>query len=140
MKIDNNTPIITLHQPWCKWISLGWKTIETRLHDRFKNLKGKRIGIHVGKKWDQYAIITAMDYLTDDKLGMSNLLRDSGGYIICTAYVEDFRELKKEDSQKSLIDCENTKRFGLFLINIEKNDNATLKFYKGRQGIWYLKE
>jgi hypothetical protein len=38
-------PCITLWRPWSTWIADGRKTIETRTHDRFRSLVGKRIGI-----------------------------------------------------------------------------------------------
>jgi hypothetical protein len=136
--MNDRMPIITLWQPWCKWIALGWKTIETRLHNRFKKLKGQRIGIHVGKKWDKNAFIIAANYLTNNQINHTKFLKNSGGYIICTAFVSDFRECKKEDSLKALIDCENIKRFGLFLSDIQRLDEPLLNIYRGHQGIWYL--
>jgi predicted transcriptional regulator len=45
---DNDMKVITLWQPWASFIALGWKTIETRTHDRFKNLVCERIAIHAG--------------------------------------------------------------------------------------------
>lgn len=135
----NGIPIITLWQPWCKWIMLGWKTIETRLHNRFRNLKDKVIGIHVGRKWDKNALSAASLYLTEEQIDYTDLLRDDGGYIICTAFVSDFRECEDKDSQKALIDCNRTKRYGLFLTDIKRLDESLLNI-KGHQGIWYIKE
>ena len=130
-------PILTLWQPWCKWIMLGWKTIETRLHNRFKNLKGKIIGIHVGRKWDKNALSEASLYLTKEQIDCTELLKDDGGYINCTAFVSDFRVCKDEDSQKALVDCGRTKRYGLFLTEIEMY-LGPLNIYKGHRGIWYI--
>lgn len=47
---------ISLYQPWASAIAYGWKTIETRTHERFRGLVGERIGIHAGKKWDKHAL------------------------------------------------------------------------------------
>jgi len=138
MRITKDTPVITLHQPWCQWIALEWKTIETRLHSRFKNLKGKRIGIHVGKVYDKKAFEVAREYLTPEKIRLNHLLKGNGGYIICTAFVYDFKKCSEVDSEEAMVDCKNTKRYGLYLMNIEKNDNAEMKLYRGRQGIWYI--
>lgn len=140
MVIDKNTPIITLWQPWAQWIALGWKTIETRLHDRFKNLKGKIIGIHVGKNYDKNAIDEARNFLNEKQIDYTLFhARGKGGFICCTALVNDFRILTKADSEKALIDCEKTKRYGLFLSNIYLSQEFMCKKYKGRQGIWYIK-
>ena len=49
--------VISLWRPWCFWVMLGWKTIETRTHDRFANMMGKRIGIHAAQKWDDEASV-----------------------------------------------------------------------------------
>ena len=138
-------PIITLWLPWCFWIALGWKTIESRSHDRFSSLKGKTIGIHVGKKWDETALDQAKEYLSKIKnyinpVDHTEMIRENNikSCIICTAYVEGFRELKKEDSQKALIDCEHTKRYGLLLSDVKSLDKWI--HVKGHQGIWYIKD
>lgn len=31
---------ISMWQPWAWWVMRGWKTIETRTHNRFKGLAG----------------------------------------------------------------------------------------------------
>ena len=38
-------PCISLWQPWASLIALGWKTVETRGHNRFACLAGRRIAI-----------------------------------------------------------------------------------------------
>lgn len=48
-------PVITLYQPWATWIMRGWKTIETRTHNRFACLDHKTILIHAGKITDLFA-------------------------------------------------------------------------------------
>lgn len=138
-EIKPDTPIITLYEPWSKWIALGWKTIETRTHNRFACLKGKRIGIHSGLKWDRNAVNEAFLYLTPERLMWTyNYSRTSahicGGVILCTAMVEDFRELTEADSYQALIEC-RTKRYGLILKDIVPLNPAIVA--SGKQGIWY---
>ena len=127
-------PVISMWQPWAQWVMLGWKTIETRLHDKFKSLEGKTIGIHAAMKWDHNAIKQARLFLGRNQIFMSYNIKNLGGHIICTADVKEHRLLTYADSKKALIDCEDTQRFGLILKGIE-----SIKFIpiKGKQGIWY---
>lgn len=125
MLSDSNIyPVITLYQPWASFIIEGYKTIETRLHDRFKNLKGHNILIHAGKKFDKdhYSIESKSYY--------------DYGCILGKVYVYDFQALDEKHSLDALIDCENVKRYGLFLKNIEKFDEPIYNV-KGSMGIWY---
>lgn len=59
-------PSITLTQPWATWIIRGWKTIETRTHNRFACLDKKTILIHAGMTTDKSAANNP--YLTKDQL------------------------------------------------------------------------
>jgi len=125
--------IITLWQPWAWFIAMGWKTIETRTHDRFGSLLGQRIGIHAGMKWDDEWVSATYDYLS-----MENLIRTKNsirvhGAIICTAFVEGYGKLYEKDSEQALIDCEYTTRYGLFLSDIKRMESIAVK---GKQGIW----
>lgn len=131
-------PIITLWQPWCYWILLGWKTIETRLHDRFKGLVRKNIIIHAGKKWDNTAIDQAKKWLSPYQIKVTNEYKKvKSGFLVCYAHVFAFRRCTKYDSESALIDCENTERYGLVLSNIRLILNNDFEV-KGHQGIWYL--
>jgi hypothetical protein len=137
--------VITLWQPWASFIALGWKTIETRTHDRFKNLKGETIGIHAGNKWDkdwyeltwEYFSFEQRRYTIDvyDQFEVEN--SNVKGNIICIATVESAGWLFKKDSQKALINCDPKElgfhRFGLCLSDII---NITPIPVKGKQGIW----
>lgn len=128
-------PIISLWQPWAQWVSLGWKPIETRTHNRFAGLVGRRIGIHAAVKWDHNALALASNYLTPDQIQKTDLLmRIGGGAVICTAKVAGHRLLQKSDETGALIEC-GTKRFGLILEDIEIFTPIPAK---GKQGIWYL--
>lgn len=110
---------ISLYNPWAGLVVLGAKTIETRLHDRFKCLKGQRIFIHASKAYDTSASYEIFNF--DNKaeimnvVGMNEELLLAGGMIIGTVFVKDARWLTAEDSKAALIDCSRTKRFGLIL-------------------------
>lgn len=128
--------VISLHQPWASWVALGWKTIETRTHDRFKNLIGQIIGIHAAKHWDKEwrekvgnTLSVFGRYKTDNDL----LINAPRGWLIATAYVEEFRLLNKKDSGKALCCCDDNDLFGLVLSNIVRIEPIPMK---GMQGIW----
>src|ERR1700686_5562808 len=107
---------ISLWRPWAEWVMLGWKTLETRRHARFKTLVGKRVGIHASQKWDKDAIGIASKYLTDDQIAASNWMRHAldGGKILGTVFVDEHRPCKGQDAFPPLIECE-TPPFGLVL-------------------------
>ncbi len=128
------TPCITLYSPWAYWVAFGWKTIETRTHDKFKSLVGKRIGIHVAQKYDKYAIDAAKTYITQEQIIVTEKFLKVNGLIICTAFVENFRELEDEDSKNAMIECAYTKRYGLFLKDVNLIEAIP---FSGKQGIWY---
>ena len=129
--------VITLWQPWATWILWGWRTIETRTHNRFACLKGELIGIHAGKKFDHNAIGMAQEYLTTERIVKHNESIYPLGYIIATAQVTDARRLDFIHSEKALIEC-YTERYGLFLENIMPT--VPVIKYKGSQGIWNFRD
>lgn len=55
---------ITLHQPWAWCIAHNGKRIENRSWAPPSALRGQRIAIHAGKKWDQ----DGMDWLIDGRM------------------------------------------------------------------------
>jgi hypothetical protein len=126
-------PTITLYQPWATWIMREWKTIETRTHNRFSCLKGKTILIHAGMNTDEGAIKNT--YLTREQL-LLNPDEMINGFILGSAFVRDFKELNSWDSLAALIDCRNTKRYGLILESITRFNNPIP--VKGEMGIWYF--
>src|SRR5947207_11272116 len=104
---DNDTdslPIISLHRPWADWVRESWKTVETRLHGRFRSLKGRRIGIHASLTWDRSALEAAREFLTADQLKQAAKLSSIGGAVICTALVHDFRRCTPDDGPRALIE------------------------------------
>lgn len=84
---ENIYPVITLYQPWATWIVRGWKTIETRTHNKFACLIGKTILIHAGQKTDASAINNP--YLTKEQL-LYNPDEVINGYILCSTHVKSF--------------------------------------------------
>ena len=130
--------VITLWQPWATWVALGWKTIETRTHNRFACLEGKTIAIHAGKKFDDKAMLIASDYLKNKGLqAEANVVLYPKGLILCTAFVREFGFINNlAHCIDALIECHNggEGRYGLYLENITE-----LKYpikTKGSQGIW----
>lgn len=127
-------PCITLYNPWAYWIAMGWKKIETRFHTRFQYLEGKRIGIHVGKRWDNDA---RFDFLSHEQLLLTNTQAlGYTGAVICTAFAEKFGECKGADSKDAMIDCRNFKRYGLWLRDIRMV--VPKLSVKGSQGIFMV--
>lgn len=132
-------PCITLYQPWASLIADGYKTIETRTHDRFKCLVGRYIGIHAGGKYDEdgfYAQDDARLAFIPLKYYDDNLPHSS---IICTAYVEAHRLLETEtDYIAACLEPEDPRdnpRYGLFLSDIQPVE--PIIECTGKQGIWY---
>lgn len=129
-----NIPIISLWMPWANWVALTWKPIESREHNKFRSLVGKRVGIHASAKWDKTALQRADKYLTErQKLATRYFLR-VGGAVICTAMCVETRELTKADEQGALIECESVQRHGLFFQDVQIIEAIPMK---GKQGIWY---
>ena len=132
-------PVITLWQPWATLIALGWKRIETRTHNRFRNLEGQTIGIHAGNKWDSGWSFLAGNFLTNEQYTLIMKMQAEKempfGKIICTGKVYTYRKLVSSDSEKALIECD-TERYGLFIYDIKKIEPPIEA--KGKQGIWYF--
>jgi hypothetical protein len=126
-------PAITLYQPWATWIMREWKTIETRTHNRFGSLIGKRILIHAGQKTDPFAMRNP--YLTPEQL-LHEPDEVVNGFILGSVFVKSFGKLSSIHSEKALIDCEKVERFGLYLTQVEKFKEPLPA--KGEMGIWYF--
>jgi hypothetical protein len=134
---------ITLWQPWAQWVAEGFKMIETRTHDRFKNQAGKRIAIHAALKIDDKALQLAEKWATKEALsavswgGVSKLICNRG-VILCTVTVDHVGWLDESHSAAAMIDCQTVRRFGLFLTDVKKLENPIP--YKGQQGIFEWEE
>jgi hypothetical protein len=121
---------ISLWQPWAQWVILGIKPIETRLHSRFKSLKGQRIAIHAAQHWDNEAHQIAFPFLDYPTIFCPPYPRG----ILGTVFVSDFRKLNALDSKEALIDCDTVQRWGLILREPKiLFDPIPMK---GRQGIF----
>jgi hypothetical protein len=129
---------ISLYQPWASWVAMGWKTIETRAHKRFRRLAGQRIAIHAAKKFDEYAIphmaypyLVARgywNYHTDNPFALAR------GCILCTVFVAKHRSVTDKDSPDALCDCSGGGLYGLVFKDIQ-----LLKYphpFPGQQGIF----
>lgn len=132
-------PCISLWMPWAQWVIWGWKPIETRTHDRFESLPGKRTGIHAAKKWDRQAIHIARPYLTDDQfhetLELFRVHHHDAGKVLGTVFVHEHRRLDPDDAKAALIECD-TIRYGLILRDPQK---LAVPFpVTGRQGIFHV--
>lgn len=127
---------ITLHQPWASLI--GYKTIETRLHDRFRSLEGQRIAIHAGAGYDHHAYAEVKRWTSNldaHKLAMPENARHlPHKAIVCIANVAKVGWLLRRDSKDALIDCSSTSRYGLWLEDLEPLGEPMP--IPGSQGIW----
>jgi len=124
-------PVITLYQPWATWIMRGWKTIETRTHNKFYCLNDKVILIHAGKTTDASAINNP--YLTKEQL-LFNPDEMINGFILGSAYVGAVDICRSDDAKRALIEC-NTIRHGLYLNSVKVFDKPIPVL--GEMGIWY---
>ena len=113
----------------------GWKTIETRTHNRFSCLNDKIILIHAGLKTDADA--RNNPYLTQKQL-LYNPDEMVNGYILGSVHVNKIMSLNDDHSEAALINChtEYSCRFGLFLDSVKKFDTPIP--VKGEMGIWYF--
>lgn len=127
----NILPVITLYQPWATWIMRGWKTIETRTHNRFKSLEHKTILIHAGQTTDKEAINNP--YLTKEQLVFNHDEMING--FILGAYVDVCGLLCGDDYENKAALIETTDRYGLFLEKIDRWEIPIPE--KGEMGIWY---
>ena len=133
---------ITLHQPWASWVAWGWKTVETRTHDRFRCLEGQRIAIHASLRWDPMAYANSMDILEHRKLHYSAnqlALAESKhqyvfGAVLCTCIVRAHHDYDEADEMEGLIHRDSDPMWGLWLRGVRQfNPPITAK---GHQGIW----
>lgn len=129
----NVIPVITLYQPWASWIMNGWKTIETRTHDRFRCLSGKIIGIHAGSHFDASDQVMKNHYLSKDQIEISK--EYPTGVFLGTVMVDSFSKLNGTHSERALIDCQKVERYGLSLSWPKCFPSVLVK---GSMGIWYF--
>jgi len=133
---------ISLWQPWATFVAIGWKTIETRTHQKFNSLIGQSIAIHATMKIDKLG--EWFDYIPShisivQGVNIEQLISISCGTIVCTASVTamrwapnvDFKEHERWNWQAM---CEIGGKFCLFLEDI-KPLRIRIPF-RGGQGIF----
>src|SRR6185503_5934183 len=134
--VEAKIPVITMWEPWATWVKLGWKTIESREHNRFRCLVGRRIAICAAKHWDKGWLRDAAPFLSTERIEQTEQFqktREPG--LICTAMVDSSRLLWIDDEPKALIECLSVRRYGLFLKDVRVIEPVPVK---GRQGISYV--
>src|SRR5215831_25722 len=88
------TPLISMWQPWAQWIELGWKRVESRTHQRFASLLGRRIGIHISPYWDTNWLREAEPFLTPSQIGQTqDFQKEYRGVVRFTVMVDSARNL-----------------------------------------------
>jgi len=134
---------ITLWQPWASLIALGAKTIETRGHAGFRGLKGQRIAIHAGARFDGNAAIVAARVIVQQSAQANpdepnwwpivvTPSLNARGAVVCTAFVADAAWMTERLERQAL--CPTAGRFGLFLEDIQVVDPPAR--CAGQRGIW----
>lgn len=128
-------PVITLKQPWASWVMWGWKTIETRTHNKFKALAGvEELGIHAGLRYDNSGLVLNNPYLSPEAVRES--LNVPLGVILGTVNCfEGGVPLLWMHENKALVECEKTLRYGLFFKDPVQFEEPLLA--KGELSIWY---
>ena len=136
---DERIPVISMWAPWILWVFLGWKTIETRDHNKFARLLGKTIILHAARRYDKDAIALAERYdkRVHHTLDYAKLWCYPRG-LVGSVFVKAIRPLSAADSNAALIDCSSLKKYGLILENPQL---FPVPFpIKGRQGIFYVRK
>lgn len=129
-------PVITLWQPWASWIMWGWKGIESRTHNKFKDLVGcPELGIHAGKKFDTSDLVMQNIYLSPDQIKQS-LNVPSGCILGTVACYDGGFPLNWTHENQALIECEKELRYGLFLKDPKEFEKPIPML--GELSIWYL--
>lgn len=133
---------ISVRQPWAIFTCMKWKTIETRTHDRFKSLVGRRIAIHGASQVDDAGFLSEYFTMAKTALDLRNittfaLLRR--GCLVCTAKVAaaewapDIHFDEWEDWSNRAM-CDVSGKYCLFLEDIEPIVGRVR--FRGRQGIF----
>jgi hypothetical protein len=132
---------ISLWQPWAQWVALGWKTIETRSHNRFASLVGQRIAIHAAQKWDHHAWDIARSAgrpVTGLEMMKTMALRVRDGAVLCTVDIGETTHAMGVDERIEAIwarkaMCPIRMKHLLFLGGVQRVQPVVIK---GHQGIF----
>jgi hypothetical protein len=132
---------ISLWQPWATFVTLKWKTIETRDHAGFFSLVGQRIAIHAAKRFDKTAALSLVKYRQLSPMEVINLctyIKLNRGKILCTAVVRtagwstSFKHPREELEKQAMCDIEG--KYLLFLEGIRPVYPEPV--FRGCQGIF----
>lgn len=129
---------ITIKQPWASLIAYGHKTIETRMHERFRSLVGQRIAIHAGlsvdKKepaafWMAQPMVPPVPY--------------PAGVVLCTCLVTDMERASNLHTDDDMDDFRRGAMCDVYrgLVMYHMADVELLKTpipAKGKQGMWNI--
>lgn len=127
-------PVITMYQPWASWVAWGWKTIETRTHQRLRSLVGKTILIHASKRVDPGSFLVDNPFVSAAQIDETSYRGMPRGAIIAKAFVYEFSLLSGMHSSNAMCPCDHAGRYGIFLSNIQHIEPPIAA--KGMQGIW----
>ena len=142
-RAEEIVPAISLHQPWASWVAMGWKTIETRSHNRFASLVGKRVAIHAARTWDASSLGTAEEYLAPERIDLHGRLAAAwgrpGGYpqgeLVCVAKIDRAGPMEwPGDARMALCDFQG--RVGYRLADVSPLPAGLVA--NGCQGIFYV--
>ncbi len=125
---------ISLWRPWDLFVLMGWKTIETRTHERFKGLVGTTIAIHSAKKIDPHWRAATAAYLAQQGAEHAERWILKGGHVHGIVEVLGHDPLDRTHSHRAMIECAGGERFGLFLDHARLLENPIQ--VRGRQGIF----
>ncbi len=112
---------ITLWRPWSSFVAFELKPIETRTHNRFRSLAGKRIAIHAGQRRVEIDWMEMHKrYIRDVDLLQKVLAHslDHAGCVVAVVDVKAHRQLTDADSAAALYPAEGL--FGLDLASVRR--------------------
>ena len=135
---------ISMYQPWAQWVALGWKTIETRRHNKLACLarRGKRIVIQAADRWDPHWQAKSFEFLNDEQFNETwSAEKDNKwprGALICTVDVVGHMEnmISNEINNQEAL-CDIGGLCGLFLKDVYRFNPIP---WKGHQGIMKVPE
>ena len=127
---------ISLYEPWAQWVALGWKTVETRRHNRLACLarRGRRIAIHAAQKIDWSWKDKAGPYLSEEQLlwTLGNITDWPRGFLICTVFPAEHARMSSVMSPLALCDCSGNDLYGIVLEDVQRFEPIK---WTGHQGI-----
>ena len=131
-------PAITIWAPWGSLIAHGFKSIETRSHDRFRSLQGHRIAIHQARRCANLReVLRVTRHVGASRAAgwlVSNSIGCPTGAVVATAFVASVRWLDGSIEDNIAACCVTDGTFGLELDKVCALDIPV--YTRGHQGIW----